>query len=92
MRGVWKQIYKLLATTLESFLYFIVQPKEQAPHDGAHREKAVHAQQDDLADQSDLEEGGLLAVTLEPDGAVIVNNSGEGTGIKVKHSTCSNRL
>jgi hypothetical protein len=35
-----------------------------------------------LADEGDLEEGGLLAVALEPDDTVVVNNPGKRTEIR----------
>ena len=50
-------------------------PEIEAPQDGPDGAKAVQGQEDDLADQGHHEEGGLLAVALELDDTVAIDNT-----------------
>jgi hypothetical protein len=50
-------------------------PEKETPHNSSDGEHSVNGEQNYLAEKRDLEERGLLAVTLKPDDPVIVHNS-----------------
>ena len=56
-------------------MFFYYKPEKETPHNSSDGEHSVNGEQNDLAEKRDLEEGGLLAVTLKPDDPVIVHNS-----------------